>query len=270
MSKNNSDESKGASEKVATIEKEKDQKVPGETIPRGLDILPENPTVKKEESSIVATDQNLSTDLAKAGSLYAQRIKSILSSDVMEEVRSLLKKDQHYVIFKGRDGSDQKTLTRDGWNIVASLFGIKILIVEEETKEIYDTPGEYAILKDSYERNFDKWIAGDLPAEAGKKLKDIIDRLSNISAMEVRPTKKFAIGFKVRAEFTQINENDPVYYREEVARDIVTPGDYRIEYFKLLTRVCNRAVRNLTGGLLGGDVVGSDEELEEANSRNPK
>ena len=53
----------------------------------------------------------------------------------------------------------------------------------------------------------------------------------------------------------------------EIGIDHIMPGDFRTEHFKLLTRVCNRAIRNMMGGLLGGQIIGSDEELINNDNR---
>ena len=227
---------------------------------------------KDKETTVSLPNKEQAEKTAHSGSMYAQRILSISDSDVMKSFRNAMKQGQHYVMITGPGGKDQATLTRDGWNLLASMFGINISIVEEETKEHYEYPAQYNVLKEAYERSFDKWIAGELPVDAGTKLKNILDRLSDIYDTDIRPTKKLALRVKVRVEFTKLNDKDPTYFREEIGRDMVATSEYRVEYFKLLTRVCNRALRNLIGGLLGNEVVGSDEELNEdtSSNRNPK
>jgi hypothetical protein len=201
--------------------------------------------------------------------VYAERIQAIAKSSVLADIFKAMRPNQHYVTFP-QDGREVMTLTRDGWNLIGSVFGITINVLEDSTTDIYELPGEYTLLRDSYSQNIERWIRGELPEDAPKKLKVIADRLSTLYASEVRPTKKFSLRIKVRVEFIHLSDSDPLYFREDIGCDIVDPGEYRTEHFKLLTRVCNRAIRNMTGGLLGGQIVGSDEEQATSTARNTR
>jgi len=199
--------------------------------------------------------------------IFAERLLSTAKDPILLDIFREMKPNQHYVTFT-LEGREVMALTRDGWNLVGSLFGISVSVLEDKREDVYEYPGEYTLLRESYSKNLEKWILGELPEDSIKKLKAIEDKLSKLHSTEVRPTKKYSLEIKIRVEFIRLNESEPIFFREESGCDIINPGDYRTEHFKLLTRVCNRAIRNMTGGLLGSQIVGSDEEITPSTSRN--
>lgn len=199
---------------------------------------------------------------------FITRIERIASSELAAKLRKMMKLNQHYVIIK-QDNKEIMNLTRDGWSLVAAMFQINLSVVEETVEDIFDSPHHYMLLKDAYQRNLDKWLAGDLDADGAKRLNDIKDKMTSIYNMEIRPSRRVSMRVRVRAEFLPQHPGDPIYYREEVGVDIAPTGDLRSEFFKLTTRTCSRAIRNLIGGVCG-DLVGSDEDLSTSSSKRPR
>ena len=222
----------------------------------------ETSVVKQTEPSIETIPEKIEAED------FITRIERIASSELSGKLRGMMKPNQHYIMVQ-QDGRETMNLTRDGWSLVAAMFQINLSVVEENIEEVFDYPHHYVLLKEAYERNLDKWISGELPEEGGKRLKDVQDRMASIYNMEVRPSRRSSMRVRVRAEFCTQNPTDPVYYREEVGLDIAAPGDMRSEFFKLTTRTCNRAIRNLIGGVCG-DLVGADEERSASPSRKPR
>ncbi len=199
---------------------------------------------------------------------FITRIERIASSSLAGKLRGMMKPNQHYIMVQ-QDGREAMNLTRDGWSLVAAMFQINLSVVEESINDLFDYPDHYTLLKGAYERNLDRWISGELPEEGGKRLKDVQDKMTSIYNMEIRPSRRSSMRVRVRAEFVPQNPGDALYYREEVGIDITAPGDVRSEFFKLTTRTCNRAIRNLIGGVCG-DLVGADEDVSATTSRKPR
>lgn len=222
-------------------------------------------SINTQKKATVGTKEEIKQyDSVLIGAYYAQRLQDITESDILKKMMSKLEMNQHYI--KIKQGNEEiMTLTRDGWNLIASLFGITIDILEDESKDVYEYPGKYILLQDIYKENLQDWIRGKLPDSAATKLKQIAEEISSMHRTEVRPTRKIEIKIKVRVKFTKPTDGVPEYYREEIGTDFVHPGEYRTEHFKLLTRVCNRAIRNMMGGLLDGQIIGSDEEINNEN-----